>query len=205
MRKALLTGIAALFLATGTAHLAIAASAIDQPPKMKFEIDCSNDDQVRKLICGLSSAILNKDCSSMTGGEAKSVCDSVVNTAVRTEKGTAVRGEKGFDEYYQLIYICGSDWVPIVAKECARRSVGLSTEYKKKLADYLSAKRAYRWAQKAIDLENASDKFISCARNQVANLIVNNETANAIASAAITLCRGCYSFRLTLLSRIGRL
>jgi hypothetical protein len=144
MKKLLLTGIAALFMATGTAHLALAASAIDQPPKMKFEIDCSDDDQVRKLICGLSSAILNKDCSSMTRGATKTVCDSVVNTAIRTEKGAAVRGEKGFDEYYQLKYICGADWIPIVANECARRSAGLSTEYKKDLADYLSAKRPYR-------------------------------------------------------------
>jgi hypothetical protein len=92
MVRALLFALAVLIV---PADLALAESAVDQPHKMKFEIDCSDDDQVRKTICELSSAILNKDCSSMRGKNSKTVCDSVVNAAVR--------GGKGFDEYYQLM------------------------------------------------------------------------------------------------------
>jgi hypothetical protein len=179
MARALLFTLAFLIV---RADLVLAESAANPPARMTFEIDCSDDDQVRKVICGLSSAILNKDCSSIKTGNSKMVCDSVVNSAA---------GGKGFNEYYHLMYICGADWIPIVAKECATRSAGLSAEYKKTLADYLSAKVPYHWAQKQIDLENATDKLRLCTRNQVTNLIVNNEseTANAIAAAVIALCR----------------
>jgi hypothetical protein len=181
----------------------LALSAPDQPLTMKFEIDCANDDQVRKTICKLSSAILNKDCSFMMGSIVKLTCDSVVASVVKGEKSREDRAQSrvttlqpcnvpvvcGFDEYYQLMYICGADWVPIVAKECARRSATLTTEHKKNLADYLRTNGPYRWTQKQINSDSASDKLVLCTRNQVANLIVNNETAHDIAAAALTLCR----------------
>jgi hypothetical protein len=61
--------------------------------------------------------------------------------------------------------------------------------YQKDLADYLRTNGPYRWTQKQINSDSASDKLGLCTRNQVANLIVNNETANDIAAAALTLCR----------------
>jgi hypothetical protein len=90
---------------------------------MKFEIESSNDDQVRKTNCKLSSAILNKDCSSLMGSIVKLTCDSVVDSVVRGEKSREGRAQSrvtmpqscsdpvfcGFDDYYQLKYICGAD------------------------------------------------------------------------------------------------
>ena len=48
MVRALLFALAVLIV---RADLAVAEPAADQPPKMKFEIDCSDDNQVRKIIC----------------------------------------------------------------------------------------------------------------------------------------------------------
>jgi hypothetical protein len=174
MARALLLALAVLI-----ARADFALSAPDQPLKMKFEIDCSNDDQVRKTICELSSALLNKDCSSMRGAHVIPVCEPRVNA----------KGGGDFEEYIQLEYICGADWIPIVARECARRSAGLSIEYQKKLADYLRNRGPYIWAQKEIALDSAMRNFVLCTTNQVENLIGNNETANAIAAAALTLCQ----------------
>jgi S1-C subfamily serine protease len=47
---------------------------------------------------------------------------------------------------------------------------------------------AWQDAQKDADLDAAGDALVSCTRKQVANLLVNSETASAVAAASLSLC-----------------
>ena len=85
--------------------------------------------------------------------------------------------------------MCGADWIPIVAKECAARAARPTPEFKEKLAADVKAKFAWHQAQIQADFEATSGALVSCTRNQSANLMVTTETASAVAAAALGSCR----------------
>ena len=85
--------------------------------------------------------------------------------------------------------MCGADWIPIVAKECAARAARPTPEFKEKLAADVKAKFAWHQAQIQADFEATSGALVSCTRNQTQILMVTTETASAVAAAALGSCR----------------
>ena len=147
----------------------------------RFNLSCTNVDSVRRPLCELSEALLNRDCQSIQDRDQKVGCQ------------IANAGEREDAQYYRLKLICEADWIPTVAKECATRAVRLGPELREKLADHVKAKIGTRRAQAEVDsnaaFETATRALLDCVDNQAATLMVTNENADAIANAAITLCR----------------
>jgi S1-C subfamily serine protease/uncharacterized protein len=147
----------------------------------RFNLGCSNVESNLRPLCELSEALLNRDCESIQDRDQKVGCN-IANT-----------GEREDAQYYRLKLICGADWIPIVAKECATRAARLEPELREKLADYVKAKIGTRKARAEADsraaFEAAKRALLTCVDNQAATLMVTNENADAIANAAITLCR----------------
>jgi hypothetical protein len=87
-----------------------------------------------------------------------------------------------------LHLICDADWIPAVARECAAARARLE---KLKLDNRarVSRLRASALFDAKLAVEKAAAAMHACANNQAAKLILSGEPAEAIAGAAITLCR----------------
>jgi S1-C subfamily serine protease len=147
----------------------------------RFFLGCSKVDGVRRSQCELSEALLNRNCESIQDHDQKGAC------------GVMNAGESEYSQYYRLKHICDADWIPTVAKECAARAVLLEPELRKKLADYVKPTIGTRRAQAEVDsnaaFATAASALLDCVDNQAATMMVTNENADAIANAAIALCR----------------
>jgi S1-C subfamily serine protease len=146
-----------------------------------IKLGCSNVDSVLRPLCELSEALLNRTCESIHDRDQKFACN------------LALLGESEHDQYYRLKLICDADWIPTVAKECAARAARLGPGFKEQLAADRKAKIAKRRVEAEVDAQTAFDRakrvLGECVRNQAANLMVTAETAEAVAAAALQLCR----------------
>jgi hypothetical protein len=130
----------ALIVVAGFARPGIAQSSTQQPSRIPgtitpINLDCSKLDGVRRVLCQYSEALLNRNCESIQDSNQKLKCRAWL------------KGASEFEEYYRLTRMCGADWFPIVAKECASRAARLSPQFKEKLVADLKAKVAWREAQ----------------------------------------------------------
>jgi uncharacterized protein YecT (DUF1311 family) len=171
---------------------AVALSVGKQIQSHVFYLDCFKvDNGLLRSQCQLAEAVLNRDCAPLQSSSAKALC----NSDLSLEKEYAASGPD--DTYHPYLHqleleaglhhVCDANFIPIVANECAIRRARLE-----KLKADNKARVTRLRAQAQIGAEAAFEAALrdlrTCVRNHIATLIIANETAEAVAAAAVQLC-----------------
>ncbi len=162
----------------GVCVAAISLVECEAYAQARVDLGCSKVDSVRRPLCEFSEALLNNDCKRL-GDELFSVdCGYSAYQTPDSKLRTLQR-------------ICDADWIPQVAAECDARASRLDSRSQDQLATYRREKARLHNLERIAAAKKAapSDGVVrDCIYGQAAKLAVTSEPADAVASAAISLC-----------------